>query len=103
LSERPDDVRQRPINFDVAAARFTGAPLIVASASAADGGLHLVQQEEDLVVDASDGLEEAGANSSRREFRPSARCPVIVLPRGVEASLDALMEVSPGAATAVGP
>jgi len=54
-----------PINFGLAAARFTGAPLIVASASAAGGGPDLLQQDEDLVVDASDALEEA-----RRELEP---------------------------------
>jgi nucleotide-binding universal stress UspA family protein len=47
-----------PVNFGVAAARFTGAPLIVASVGAAmDGaGLH----DEDLVVNASTALDEQG-------------------------------------------
>ena len=89
------------MDFRLAAARFTGAPLIVASASAADGGLDLVQQDEDVVVDVSDGLEEA-----RRELKPKgipAECAVPgdrPVARGVEASLDALMEASPGAGTA---
>jgi nucleotide-binding universal stress UspA family protein len=54
-----------PINFGVAAARFTGAPLIVASASAAGDRPDAGQQDEDLVVDASEALEEA-----RRELEP---------------------------------
>ena len=48
-----------PINFGLAAARFTGAPLIVASASAAGGGPDPVHQDEDLVVDASEALGRA--------------------------------------------
>jgi nucleotide-binding universal stress UspA family protein len=54
-----------PINFGVAAARFTGAPLIVASASAAGDRPDAGQQDEDLVADASGALEEA-----RRELEP---------------------------------
>ena len=54
-----------PINFGVAAARFTGAPLIVASASAAGDRPDAGQQDEDLVVDASGALEQA-----RRELEP---------------------------------
>jgi nucleotide-binding universal stress UspA family protein len=54
-----------PINFGVAAARFTGAPLIIASASAAGDRPDAGQQDEDLVVDASGALEQA-----RRELEP---------------------------------
>jgi nucleotide-binding universal stress UspA family protein len=50
-----------PVNFGVAAARFTGAPLVVASVSAADHG----HQDEDLVADASEVLERA-----RRDLEP---------------------------------
>ena len=59
-----------PINFGVAAARFTGAPLIVASASAAGDRPDAGQQDEELVVDASEALERA-----RRELEPE-RIPV---------------------------
>jgi nucleotide-binding universal stress UspA family protein len=55
-----------PVNFGVAAARFTGAPLIVASAAAA---VHdrpgAGQQDEDLVLDVSQALEDA-----KRELEP---------------------------------
>ena len=54
-----------PINFGVAAARFTGAPLIVASASATGDRPDAGQQDEELVVDASEALERA-----RRELEP---------------------------------
>ena len=55
-----------PVNFGVAAARFTGAPLIVASASAGrERPSRAGQQDEDLVVDASEALDEA-----RRELEP---------------------------------
>jgi nucleotide-binding universal stress UspA family protein len=54
-----------PINFGVAAARFTGAPLIVASASATGDRSDAGQQDEELVVDASEALERA-----RRELEP---------------------------------
>ena len=57
-----------PVNFGVAAARFTGAPLIVASASAATAGTDRPgagQHDEDLVADASDALDAA-----KRELEP---------------------------------
>ena len=54
-----------PINFGVAAARFTGAPLIIASASAAGDRPNAGQQDEDLVIDASGALDQA-----RRELEP---------------------------------
>ncbi|MGZ8650009.1 MAG: universal stress protein [Solirubrobacteraceae bacterium] len=54
-----------PISFGVAAARFTGAPLIVASVSAAGDRPDAGQQDEDLVPDASEALERA-----RRELEP---------------------------------
>lgn len=57
-----------PVNFGVAAARFTGAPLVLASVGAVaeardrpDAG----QQDEDLVLDASGVLAEA-----KRELEP---------------------------------
>ena len=54
-----------PIHFGLAAARFTGAPLIIASASAAGDRPDAGQQDEDLVLDASEALEQA-----RRELEP---------------------------------
>jgi nucleotide-binding universal stress UspA family protein len=57
----PATADRAPISFGVAAARFTGAPLIVASVSAAGEG----HQDEDLVPDASEALERA-----RRELEP---------------------------------
>jgi len=48
-----------PVNFAVAAARFTGAPLIIASACAGPGDRpEADRQDEELVVDASDALDE---------------------------------------------
>ena len=57
-----------PVNFGVAAARFTGAPLIIAAASAGAAAADrpgVGQHDEDLVVDASDALDAA-----RRELEP---------------------------------
>lgn len=57
-----------PVNFGVAAARFTGAPLMIASASAGTAIADrpgVGQHDEDLVVDASDALDAA-----RRELAP---------------------------------
>jgi nucleotide-binding universal stress UspA family protein len=51
----PTTSDRAPISFGVAAARFTGAPLIVVSVSAAHGSHH----DEDLVHDASEVLEQA--------------------------------------------
>src|SRR5215210_1198133 len=51
-----------PIDFGVAAARFTGAPLVIASVCAAGGG---GPQDEELPADAAGALEEA-----RRELEP---------------------------------
>src|SRR5215211_7130463 len=48
-----------PVNFGVAAARFTGAPLIVASVGAALDGQDAGQQHEDLVPDATQARDEA--------------------------------------------
>ena len=50
-----------PVNFGVAAARFTGAPLIIASASAgaATADRPGVGQHDEDVVDASDALDAA--------------------------------------------
>ena len=59
-----------PVNFGVAAARFTGAPLIIASASAATADPdrpRAGQHDEELVPDAGDALEAA-----RRELEPDA-------------------------------
>jgi nucleotide-binding universal stress UspA family protein len=56
-----------PVNFGVAAARFTGAPLILASACAAGDGPGAGQHDEELVVDASDTLAAA-----RTELEPEA-------------------------------
>ena len=61
----PTTSDRAPINFGVAAARFTGAPLIVASASAAADGPDAGQHDEDLVPDASEALARA-----RRELEP---------------------------------
>jgi nucleotide-binding universal stress UspA family protein len=54
-----------PVNFGVAAARFTGAPLIVASVGAALDGQDAGQQHEDLVPDATQARDEA-----ERELEP---------------------------------
>jgi nucleotide-binding universal stress UspA family protein len=61
----PETSDRAPINFGVAAARFTGARLILASACAAGHRPGAGQQDEDLVVDASGALEQA-----RRELEP---------------------------------
>ena len=64
----PDTSDRAPVNFGVAAARFTGAPLIIASASAetAAGDRPAAgQHDEELVVDASGALDAA-----RRELEP---------------------------------
>jgi hypothetical protein len=37
--------------------------------------------------------------SVSRRVADEARCPVLVLPRGVRSSLDALLQEAPGAAT----
>ena len=54
-----------PVLFGVAAARFTGAPLIVATVGAAQpgsNGLAAAQLEEDLLADASEALARVGAD-----------------------------------------
>ena len=61
----PATADRAPVNFGVAAARFTGAPLIVASVSAAGDRPDAGQQDEDLVLDPSDALAEA-----QRELEP---------------------------------
>jgi nucleotide-binding universal stress UspA family protein len=64
----PETADRAPVNFGVAAARFTGAPLIIASASAAhaNGDRPAAgQHDEDLVADASDALDAA-----KRELEP---------------------------------
>ena len=58
----PATADRAPVNFGVAAARFTGAPLIVASASAAAAR---TERDEELVSDASDALSAA-----KRELEP---------------------------------
>jgi nucleotide-binding universal stress UspA family protein len=55
----PATTDRAPVNFGVAAARFTGARLIVASVSAEGDRPGAGQQDEDLVVDPSDALAEA--------------------------------------------
>jgi nucleotide-binding universal stress UspA family protein len=58
----------------------------------------------DLLVCGSRGYGPARAvllGSVSREVIASARCPVIVLPRGVKASLEALVAEAPGAAAPV--
>ena len=61
----PATADRAPVNFGVAATRFTGAPLIVASVSAAGDRPGAGQQDEDLVLDPSDALAEA-----QRELEP---------------------------------
>ena len=61
----PATADRAPVNFGVAAARFTGAPLVVASVSAAGDRPGAGQQDEDLVLDPSDALAEA-----QRELEP---------------------------------
>jgi nucleotide-binding universal stress UspA family protein len=55
----------------------------------------------DLLVCGSRGYGPARAvllGSVSRDVMDEARCPVIVLPRGVEATLEALLAEAPGAA-----
>jgi nucleotide-binding universal stress UspA family protein len=57
-----------PVLFGVAAARFTGAPLIVATASApqpGSDGLSAAHLEDDLLADASEALARVGADLER--------------------------------------
>ena len=57
-----------PVLFGVAVARFTGAPVIVATAGAAQtgsDGLSAAHLEEDLLADASDALARVGADLER--------------------------------------
>src|SRR5436305_1826369 len=54
-----------PVNFGVAAARFTGAPLIVVSVGAARDRSDAGQHEADLVPDVTEALDEA-----RRALEP---------------------------------
>jgi nucleotide-binding universal stress UspA family protein len=61
----PVTADRAPVHFGVAAARFTGASLIVASVSAAGDRPSAGQQDEDLVLDASEALAEA-----ERELEP---------------------------------
>ena len=61
----PATADRAPVNFGVAAARFTGAPLIVAAVSAAGDRPDAGQQDEELVLDPSDALAEA-----QRELEP---------------------------------
>ena len=62
----PETSDRAPVNFGVAAARFTGAPLIIASASAAAGDRPAAgQHDEELVADAAGALDAA-----RRELEP---------------------------------
>jgi nucleotide-binding universal stress UspA family protein len=64
----PETSDRAPVNFGVAAARFTGAPLIIASAcadTAAADRPGAGQHDEDLVTDASGALDAA-----RRELEP---------------------------------
>jgi nucleotide-binding universal stress UspA family protein len=75
-----------PVNFAVAAARFTGAPLMVASVCAEPG--EALGQDEELVADASDAL--AGV---RRELEPEG-IPVDCRELGNTSAARALHEAS---------
>jgi nucleotide-binding universal stress UspA family protein len=126
----PASADRAPVNFGVAAAEFTGAPLIVGSVRAAGHGPGAGQQDEELLVDTTEVLAEAererqgagisfecrwltGTSAARalheaaeavllggvtRRLTAEAHCPVIVLPRGVTSSLEALSATAPGAA-----
>ena len=62
-----------------------------------------VSENVDLLICGSRGygpLRAVLLGGVSRRLTAEARCPVIVLPRGVEASLDALMDASPGTAAA---
>src|SRR3954452_21909834 len=61
----PTTADRAPVRFGVAAARFTGAPLIVASVGAARHPEDAGQQDEHLVRDATQARDEA-----RRELEP---------------------------------
>ena len=63
-----------PVNFGVAAARFTRAPLILASVSAAAGDRpDAGQHDEDLVLDASSALEDARSELEREGIAVECR------------------------------
>ena len=72
----PETADRAPVNFGVAAARFTGAPLIIASASAHAGDHDRAgagQHDEDLVVDAlGSPRRRPSASSSPKASRSSA-------------------------------
>ena len=62
-----------------------------------------VSEHLDLLVCGSRGygpLRAVLLGGVSRRLTAEAQCPVIVLPRGVKASLEGLMEASPGAAAA---
>jgi nucleotide-binding universal stress UspA family protein len=61
----PATADRAPVNFGVAAARFTGAPLIVAAVGAEGDRPGAGQLDEELVLDPSDALREA-----ERELEP---------------------------------
>ena len=118
----PQTFDRAPVNSAVGAARFTGAPLVIASvcvgSAVRDGSA--AGRLDDLAADASGALDARRPRHSTRKASPrvqadrqherrpraarggsrrlaaDARCPVIVLPRGVEASLEALMAETPG-------
>jgi nucleotide-binding universal stress UspA family protein len=78
-----------PVNFAVAAARFTGAPLLVASACAVPGDRpDAGRQDEELPPDASDALAEV-----RRELEPEG-IPVDCREIGNTSAARALHEAS---------
>jgi nucleotide-binding universal stress UspA family protein len=55
----PASADRAPVNFGVAAAEFTGAPLIVSSVSAAGHRPGAGQQDEELIVDSTEALADA--------------------------------------------
>jgi nucleotide-binding universal stress UspA family protein len=65
-----------PVLFGVAAARFTGAPLIVATVGAAQpdaDGFDAAQLEEDLLTDASEALARVGTDLESEELAIEVR------------------------------
>jgi nucleotide-binding universal stress UspA family protein len=64
----PATADRAPVKFGVATARFTGAPLIVASVGAAGHGPGAGHQDEELVVDPTDVLAEAESDLGGEEI-----------------------------------
>ncbi len=69
----PETADRAPVRFGVAAARFTGAPLVVASVGAAGRRPGAGHQDEELVVDPTDVLAEAERDLAAEEIPVECR------------------------------